>query len=144
MFLRLRSHDIKILKMIENVTIAKFRPGFTPNRHNLKMMKNLAVSNPRCNLSNNFMPKKCTYTFRTIKLFFNAFQNVLFSLFSRVHRMPFSNCASQSYICNVYRFPRSSGKNMLFLREQKAYPSHFTQFSDCACKGPASCERNLN
>ena len=112
-----------ILKMVKNVTAAKFELAFTRYRNDLKMI-GTQTPKSRCKT---LMLKKCTYTLRIDLSRSKSVQKCsVFIIFRCLHD-------SVSKMCRLeFCFQNLPTKNVPFSCEREVYPSHFSPFSKCA------------
>ena len=108
---------LHILKMVKNVMIAKFELAFTRYQLILKTVENSTVTNSVQSFQE-LMPKKCTYTVRTVSVILKVLTNVLFSsLFCVFTRWHFQIVPFKSSFFKI-----TQQKNVMFLCEHQIIP----------------------
>ena len=120
-----------ILKMVKNVTVAKFELAFTRCRNNLKTVRNLKV---RKSLQD-FDTKKCTFTLRIDQSRSKSFEKFsVFIVFECSHDAVSKMCRLE-FCFKIYRFQNRPAKTVPFSCEQESYrkdsyPPHFHRFQN--------------
>ena len=121
---------------MKNMTVAKFELAFTRCRNNLKTVGNLPVKSSLQDFDAKEVclnPKNRSVSFnKRLKMFYLHH----FKVFTRCR---FQNVPIRNSVFKIYHFQNLQARNVPFLCEQEAYPSHFCRFQNV----PASSERSL-